>query len=267
MTRSPAKRSSSMMRCTCRSMVLTALVPLSLQPLLRPRVPVWELDPEGFDRTTRPDDMPDRAPKADRKKQVKLSGSRWTCSNSRKATWFGKNPRASVWSGDEEDYLPCPPWFKKRKMVKYWTSTTRRGLPQGLFNAAGEWSLEKNAKYPFTVVHGAKLLVDPTAGIIYYDDRASENGVDAPRQRGPEHCHHHPLAPFGRSTAWQRSKWRREAPLAQLHGQQTGCPLQSGHFNDFITTGRLRAAIHAALANAPGKTLPSSTSQKLLPRN
>lgn len=217
-----------------------------------------ELDPtKGVMKPRDPDDMPDRAPKADRKKQVKLSGKPMDMLQFPKGylVWE-ETGEEDLWSANEEDYLPAS-WFKKRKSGDVLDEYYKARLPHKIFfNADGEWSLEEGAKYPYAGWYmGAKLLVDPTAGIIYYDDRASENGKLM--RLGNE----------GRSTATtilsysvingmatqQVAKEKRR--LLSFTDNRQDASLQSGHFNDFITTGRLRSAIHAALVNAPGKTL------------
>lgn len=217
-----------------------------------------ELDPtRGTMKPRDPDDMPDRAPKADRKKQVKLSGKPMDMLQFPKGYLVWEEPAEDdLWSADEEAYLPAS-WFKKRKSGDVLDEYYKARLPHKIFfNADGEWSLEVGPKYPYTGWYmGAKLLVDPTAGIIYYDDRASENGKLM--RLGNE----------GRSTATtilsysvingmatqQVTKDKRR--LLSFTDNRQDASLQSGHFNDFITTGRLRAAIHAALARAPNKTL------------
>jgi hypothetical protein len=218
-----------------------------------------ELDGEkGVMKPRDPDDMPDRAPKADRKKQVKLSGKPMDMLQFPKGYLVWAEPDEDpLWSDDEEQYLPAS-WFKKRKSGDVLDDYYRARLPHPIhFNAKGEWSLEANpARYPFAGWYmGAKLLVDPTSGIIYYDDRASEIGKLM--RLGNE----------GRSTATtilsysvingmaaqQVEKEKRR--LLSFTDNRQDASLQSGHFNDFITTARLRAAIHAALAAAPGNSL------------
>jgi len=217
-----------------------------------------ELDTEkGRMKPRDPDDMPERAPKADRKKQVKLSGKPMDMLQFPKGYLVWEEPgEEALWSADEEDYLPAS-WFRKRKSGDVLDEYYKARLPHKIFfNAEGEWSLEEGAKYPFTGWYmGAKLLVDPTAGIIYYDDRASENGKLM--RLGNE----------GRSTATtilsysvingmaKQNVEREKRRLLSFTDNRQDASLQSGHFNDFITTGRLRSAIHAALATAPGKTL------------
>jgi len=218
-----------------------------------------ELDGEnGLLKPRDPDNMPDKLPKADRKKQVKLSGKPMDMLQFPKGylVWAGKDEEP-LWSDDEEDYLPAS-WFKKRKSRYVLDDYYKARLPHKVFfNAKGEWSPEENAsKFPFTGWYmGAKLLVDPTSGIIYYDDRASENGKLM--RLGNE----------GRSTATTILSYsvingmatqnveKEKRRLLSFTDNRQDASLQSGHFNDFITTGRLRAAIHAALASAPGKTL------------
>lgn len=217
-----------------------------------------ELDPEkGTMKPRDPDDMPDRAPKADRKKQVKLSGKPMDVLQFPKGYLVWEEPGTEpLWSADEEEYLPAS-WFKKRKSDEVLDDYYKARLPHQLFfNAEGEWSLERQDRYPYVGWYmGAKLLVDPTAGIIHYDDRASENGKLM--RLGNE----------GRSTATtiinyavingmaQQGVKKNKRRLLSFTDNRQDASLQSGHFNDFITTARLRAAIHGALSQAPEQTL------------
>lgn len=218
-----------------------------------------ELDGEkGLLKPRDPDDMPDRLPKADRKKQVKLSGKAMDLLQFPKGYLVWEEPNEEpLWSDDDEDYLPAS-WFKKRKSGDVLDDYYKARLPHRIFfNAKGEWSLEENAKrFPFVGWYmGAKLLVDPSSGIIYYDDRASENGKLM--RLGNE----------GRSTATTVLSYsvingmaaqkieREKRRLLSFTDNRQDASLQSGHFNDFIITGRLRAAIHAALKSAPDQTL------------
>jgi len=96
----------------------------------------------------------------------------------------------------------------------------------------------------------AKLLFDPTAGIIY-DLRTGEN--TKLMRLGNE----------GRSTATTLLSFSVIRAMAayheKVHDQKVlsftdnlqDASLQSGHFNDFITTGRLRSALYHALINKP----------------
>lgn len=205
-----------------------------------------------------PDDMPERMPKADRKKKVKDSGLPMDMFQFTKGylVW-AEADEEPLWSSEEEEYLPAS-WFKKRKSGDVLDEYYKARLPHKVFfNADGGWSLEGNAaEYPFTGWYmGAKLLVDPTAGIIYHDDRASENGKLM--RLGNE----------GRSTATTIMSYsvingmagqnveKEKRRLLSFTDNRQDASLQSGHFNDFITTGRLRSAIHAALAKAPGMSL------------
>ncbi len=108
-----------------------------------------------------------------------------------------------------------------------------------------------------------RLLFDPTAGIIY-DMRTSEN--TKLMRLGNE----------GRSTATtitafsviselfrQREKESNRKLLSFTDNRQDAS-LQAGHFNDFITTGRLRSALYHALKEAEGNSLKVTSLEERL---
>lgn len=120
---------------------------------------------------------------------------------------------------------------------------------QVYFNSSGQYS--DQPIYPLKGYYlPVKLRVDPTAGIFYEDSKTNENTKLMS------------LGHEGRSTATtimsysivkslleQKEKMQDQKLLSFTDNRQDAA-LQSGHFNDFIATVRLRAGLYKALLTA-----------------
>ena len=116
------------------------------------------------------------------------------------------------------------------------------------FDAFGNYSTE--SIYP-TKGHfiAAKLRIDPTAGVIYEDSKTSE--FTKLTRLGSE----------GRSTAttvisysvidtlFQQNEKTQNQKLLSFTDNRQDASLQAGHFNDFLSSVKLRAGLHKALKN------------------
>lgn len=155
-----------------------------------------------------------------------------------------------IWSDSDVQYLPDT-WLDKNGDP---TNFYQFRIPRKIFfNETGHFSFD--AKYDLWAWYmPAKLLFDPTAGMIY-DLRTKE--ITKLMRLGNE----------GRSTATTLLSF---SVIKALHGQKEAsrnqkllsftdnrqdASLQSGHFNDFIATGHLRSAIYHALNNHPSSEL------------
>lgn len=118
------------------------------------------------------------------------------------------------------------------------------------FDANGNYSAE-----PIYATKGyfiaAKLRLDPTAGIIYEDPKTSE--FTKLMRLGNE----------GRSTAttilsytvvqslFEQGEKLRDQKLLSFTDNRQDASLQAGHFNDFLSSVRLRSALYYAVKNNP----------------
>lgn len=119
------------------------------------------------------------------------------------------------------------------------------------FNSKGEYSQEEI--FPLKGYYiPAKLRIDPTAGVIYEDSKTNE-GTKLMS-----------LGNEGRSTATtilsysiinslhlQKEEDKNQKLLSFTDNRQDAS-LQAGHFNDFLSSIRLRSALRIALAAHPG---------------
>lgn len=119
------------------------------------------------------------------------------------------------------------------------------------FNSKGEYS--EKAVYPLKGFFiAAKLRIDPTAGIIYDDPNTNE--YTKLMKLGSE----------GRSTAttilsyavvdslFKNNEAKQDQKLLSFTDNRQDASLQAGHFNDFISTIRLRSGLHFALNENSG---------------
>ena len=152
------------------------------------------------------------------------------------------------WNDDPIEIAP-PEWLNKdltKFLPKYdWL------MPKVVyFNSKGQYSSE--AIYPLKGYFIAvKLRIDPTAGIIYEDSKTSE-GTKLMS-----------LGNEGRSTAttimsysvidtlFQQNEDKANQKLLSFTDNRQDASLQAGHFNDFLSSIRLRAALSVALKNNP----------------
>jgi hypothetical protein len=118
------------------------------------------------------------------------------------------------------------------------------------FDAFGNYSLEPiydNKGYFIA----AKLRIDPTAGVIYEDSKTSE--FTKLTRLGSE----------GRSTAttvisysvidalFEQQEETQNQKLLSFTDNRQDASLQAGHFNDFLSSVKLRASLYKALQNNP----------------
>ncbi len=153
-----------------------------------------------------------------------------------------------LWSDEDITDLPQSWWKEKNGGIEVDNYYLYRLPHKVYFDAAGNFSSE-----PLYDRWGwfmpAKLLFDPTAGIVY-DMRTSEN--TKLMRLGNE----------GRSTAttitafsviselYRQKEKENNRKLLSFTDNRQDASLQAGHFNDFITTGRLRSALYHALREA-----------------
>lgn len=155
-----------------------------------------------------------------------------------------------IWDDENEDELPDS-WWKELKSSRDLIPFYRFQIPQKIyFNNLGKFSNE-----PIFDQWGwfisAKLRIDPTAGIIYDDPKTNEN--TKLMRLGNE----------GRSSATTIMSYSvirslndegealRNQKLLSFTDNRQDASLQAGHFNDFLTTARLRSSVGFALRNAP----------------
>ncbi|RBP32795.1 uncharacterized protein DUF1998 [Oceanihabitans sediminis] len=118
------------------------------------------------------------------------------------------------------------------------------------FNSSGAYSSEPI--YPLKGYYiPVKLRIDPTAGIIYEDSKTNE-GTKLMK-----------LGNEGRSTAttimsyavidslYNQNEELKDQKLLSFTDNRQDASLQSGHFNDFLSSIRLRSGLYHALKNNP----------------
>lgn len=170
-----------------------------------------------------------------------------------------------LWSEENIEDLPQSWWKEKKGLIEVDNFYLYR-LPIKLyFDEAGHFS-DEPVYDQWGWFMPAKLLFDPTAGLIY-DLKTSEN--TKLMRLGNE----------GRSTATTMAAY---TVVSELHQQgepksvqkllsftdnRQDASLQAGHFNDFINTGRLRSALYHTLKKAEGNNLKiSELSERILPQ-
>jgi len=152
------------------------------------------------------------------------------------------------WNESFEAYVP-ESWYARNgsSLQSYYDWQMPKRI---YFNSKGNYS--SDPIYPLTGFFiSAKLRIDPTAGIIYEDVKTGEN--TKLMRIGNE----------GRSTATtiisysvvdslfnQNEKYADQKLLSFTDNRQDAS-LQAGHFNDFLSTVRLRSALYHALVNNP----------------
>ena len=162
-----------------------------------------------------------------------------------------------LWYNDLLQELPQS-WWKLKDGKPVPVDYFRYKLPRKIwFNAKGEFQENPSTHLDqWGWYMPAKILFDPTSGVVY-DQKTSEN---AKLMR---------LGNEGRSTTTTLLSY---AVVTEMHHQKTplsdqkllsftdnrqDASLQSGHFNDFISTGLIRSAIYHALRKAAGNKLKS----------
>lgn len=153
------------------------------------------------------------------------------------------------WKEDPIDIAP-PEWLNPSE-TEFKPAYKWLMPKQVYFNSKGEYSEE--AIYPlkgwFIPV---KLRIDPTAGVIYEDSKTNESTKLMS------------LGNEGRSTAttimsyavvselFKQQESLENQKLLSFTDNRQDASLQAGHFNDFLSSVRLRSGLHFALKNNPG---------------
>ncbi|MBN1159075.1 MAG: DEAD/DEAH box helicase [Bacteroidales bacterium] len=170
-----------------------------------------------------------------------------------------------IWSDENIEDLPQSWWRVNKGRIEVYNYYFHRLPSKIYFDESGHFSSEP--KYnQWGWFMPAKLLFDPTAGLIY-DLKTSEN--TKLMRLGNE----------GRSTATTMAAY---TVVSELHHQgepgniqkllsftdnRQDASLQAGHFNDFINTGRLRSALYHTLKKAEGNCLKiSELAERVLPQ-
>lgn len=157
-----------------------------------------------------------------------------------------QNQEDHIWSDDIEEDLPDN-WYKENKAGRKLIDYYRFHIPQKIyFNNSGKFS--NQAIYDqWGWYVSAKLRLDPTAGIIYEDQKTGE--FTKLMRLGNE----------GRSTATtimsysvidslnDQGEELKNQKLLSFTDNRQDASLQAGHFNDFLTTVRLRSGVYNAL--------------------
>ena len=111
-----------------------------------------------------------------------------------------------------------------------------------------------------------KLRIDPTAGIIYEDAKTNENTKLMS------------LGNEGRSTAttitsfaiinslFEQGENAKDQKLLSFTDNRQDASLQAGHFNDFISTIKLRAALYITIQEADDSLNIENIDEKVLER-
>lgn len=151
------------------------------------------------------------------------------------------------WNLDYIDLVPSQ-WLNKQgsDLLPYYKML----MPHEIyFNSDGQFSFEPNFPIKGYFIP-AKLRIDPTAQIIYEDSKTSD--FTKLSRLGSE----------GRSTATSvisyavvkslvdQGEALQDQKLLSFTDNRQDASLQAGHFNDFYTTIRLRAALFNALQNS-----------------
>ncbi len=161
-----------------------------------------------------------------------------------------QNGSDEIWSEEQEEELPDN-WWKERASGRELIDFYRFQIPHKLyFDKFGNFS--KEAIYDqWGWFISAKLRLDPTAGVVYEDPKTNEN--TKLMRLGNE----------GRSTATtimsysvidslhQQGELVQNQKLLSFTDNRQDASLQAGHFNDFLTTVRLRSGVYHALKDNP----------------
>lgn len=170
-----------------------------------------------------------------------------------------------LWSESDIEDLPQSWWKLKNGRIVVDNYYAHRLPAKIYFNDSGSFSSESGHDQ-WGWFMPAKLLFDPTAGLIY-DLKTSEN--TKLMRLGNE----------GRSTATTMTAF---SVISELHNEgekpanqkllsftdnRQDASLQAGHFNDFIHVGRLRSALYHTLKNADNNRIKvSELADRLIPQ-
>lgn len=165
------------------------------------------------------------------------------------------------WEDDPIEIVP-EGWLNKSltKLVPYYEWHMPRPI---YFDTEGNYSEEPD--YPLKGYFiPVKLRIDPTAGVIYEDAKTSEN--TKLMRLGNE----------GRSTAttitsfsvinslFEQGENLQDQKLLSFTDNRQDASLQAGHFNDFISTIKLRAALHKTIQDAGNELNIENIAEKVL---
>jgi hypothetical protein len=129
-------------------------------------------------------------------------------------------------------------------------------IPRKLyFDTSGEFSFEPGDQYGLWGWYmPAKLLFDPTAGVIY--DLKTKEYTKLMRLGNEGRSTATTLLSFGVLKAlFDQGVSAKNRKLLSFTDNRQDASLQAGHFNDFVATAQLRSAIYHALRQAPGQAL------------
>jgi hypothetical protein len=163
----------------------------------------------------------------------------------------------NVWTPEDEEFLPDN-WYKTTSSGKIIDNFYEFRLPKRIsFDTDGNFS--EDGSFPLNGWFiSARLLFDPTSGIIY-DHKTNEN--TKLMRLGNE----------GRSTATTITSFSilkslsdenvspQHHKILSFTDNRQDASLQAGHFNDFLMLGRLRSAIYHALRTSPDNILTLDT--------
>lgn len=160
-----------------------------------------------------------------------------------------------VWDDDDCEALP-EAWVRKARNGRWEPRPDKRKrFPQRIwFNETGEWCDRPRDRWQAGWFMSAPLLFDPTSGVEFSGHTREANKLTS-------------LGKEGRSTSTTITCFSILDRLAR-HGcapefqkllsftdNRQDAALQAGHFNDFIKTVQLRAAIHKAVESTPAEYL------------
>jgi superfamily II DNA/RNA helicase len=200
-----------------------------------------------------PDDLPEAITKEELKgdKEAGRSARKLTEQDFPDGYLIIPDTDEEIWTDDDIKSLP-ESWLKSSgtELDNY----REHRIPQKIyFDEFGSYSKEP-AYGQWGWFMPAKLLFDPTAGVIY-DLRTNEN-TKLMRLGNEGRSTATTITTFSVIQALQEfgEDYQKQKVLSFTDNRQDAS-LQAGHFNDFITLGRLRSAIYHALKNAPGNKL------------
>ena len=162
-----------------------------------------------------------------------------------------------IWYDEHIEELPSGWWdYKDGKPVPL--DFYRYQLPRKIwFNSEGGFDEKPSSKLDqWGWFMPAKLLFDPTAGIIF--DRKTSENAKLMRVGNEGRSTTTTLLSYSLVTEMNHQKIpNADQKLLSFTDNRQDASLQSGHFNDFISTGLLRSALYHALRKAPGNQLKS----------
>ncbi|SFE29358.1 DEAD/DEAH box helicase [Spirosoma endophyticum] len=168
--------------------------------------------------------------------------------------------RDKIWNDDEISNLPDA-WVNRDAsgQAKSVVKKYRHRIPQKIyFNEQGNWSDDPHPALPIAGwFMPYKLPFDPTSGTIY--DRDTSEGRKLTKLGSEGRSTSTTVLSFAllKQLALQGYGYEQQKVLSFTDNRQDAA-LQAGHFNDFINTVQIRAAIYRAVADSPDKQLDYS---------